>query len=216
MRRFLVFVAWMGCLAILSEQPAMAHAKKMDTEPLPPVIDTSGQAPGDSPAVAVAEAVVAEAEHHVEHELTGLEGVLAWFGRFHPLLVHFPIALLTASLIAELLFLRSARPLFDDAGRFLTHLASIASPPAALLGIFFSWSVDYCVELAQYLWAHRLFGILAALLCVIASILRETIALKHAEGRALYRLSLAAATICVLLAGYLGACLTWGPAHLMP
>ena len=57
----------------------------------------------------------AESEAHAPE--SNLPRPLAWLGKFHPPLTHFPIALLIAATAWELLFIRSGRALFEHAVR---------------------------------------------------------------------------------------------------
>src|SRR6516162_11927020 len=50
---------------------------------------------------------------------SGLGGeIIRWLGKFHPPAANFPIALLVAAALAEILFAATGRPVFDAANRF--------------------------------------------------------------------------------------------------
>ena len=57
-----------------------------------------------------------------------------WVSHFHPLIVHFPVALLTAALLAELLFRIWPTGQSDRAANFCLALGALAALPSAGLG----------------------------------------------------------------------------------
>lgn len=207
---------------LMIADPASAHeghrhaakpesAVVAETPPAIPVAPMESTAPKETASASVAPGK-GEPEKEEEHE----GGLLAWLGRLHPAVVHFPIAFLAGALLGELLFMGTGGALYDNAGRFLTHAAAVTAPVAAVLGYLFANPSEYSPKLYGYFWSHRLFGILAAILALGASALRETLVARRNKDRLLYRILLAAAAFTVLLAGYLGACCTWGPEHLIP
>ena len=60
--------------------------------------------------------------------------LVTWLGKFHPSSVSFPIALIIAALVAELLASATGRPLFDHAGRFCVWFGAIGAVVAVTLG----------------------------------------------------------------------------------
>jgi uncharacterized membrane protein len=79
---------------------------------------------------------------------------------FHPLFVHFPIALLVTALLAEILFAATRRPLADALSRWLLYLGALAAGAAALTGWLASQSVAPVHGAAHPLVEHRTFGFL--------------------------------------------------------
>ena len=59
---------------------------------------------------------------------------ITWVGRFHPSVVHFPIALLVAAAIAQLLRHAAGLERLGDTARFCTALGALGAVCAALLG----------------------------------------------------------------------------------
>lgn len=139
-------------------------------------------------------------------------GVVTFLGRLHPMVVHFPIALVIAAAAAEALGAWRPHPTFDGAGHFLAWAAAVTAPPAALLGLAYAWGTTYPPDLAPYFWWHRFAGLTAAILAASAPGVRAEARRRNARG--LYALLLAAAALAVSAAGYLGAALTFGPDHL--
>src|SRR5262249_15939263 len=81
--------------------------------------------------------------------------VLPHIGKFHILVLHFPIALPLAAALGELLAWRSLFP--SRAGRFCTWLAAIAAVPTVLLGWLFAWEGQGKGNL-DLLFAHAWLG----------------------------------------------------------
>lgn len=87
-------------------------------------------------------------------EMSMVERLMDWFGRLHPMLVHFPIAFLPAALVTAVAGRK--RPAFLAPVRFLVIAAGIVAPLAALLG-WFDGGFDYATDdwLLQF---HRWLG----------------------------------------------------------
>jgi uncharacterized membrane protein/mono/diheme cytochrome c family protein len=66
------------------------------------------------------------------------ERALRWLGKFHLLVVHFPIALLMAALAAELWAVWQRRRVPSPAVRFCLGLAAVSAVPAVALGWLFA------------------------------------------------------------------------------
>lgn len=136
----------------------------------------------------------------------------AFLGRLHPLIVHFPIALLILAGIAEAL----ARP--GDArwrprARFLLALGAPWAAVTAWLGWLAAQESHY-PTLTQVLWRHRWLGVSTAALALVALMLaprQRTVDLRRDR---LYRWLLFAVVVLVALAGHHGGILVFGPDHL--
>ena len=64
------------------------------------------------------------------HELAGTPtGWQDWLGRFHPALVHFPVALILAALVAEIVCVATRAGRYGDIARFLVNVAAWISIP---------------------------------------------------------------------------------------
>ena len=134
-------------------------------------------------------------------------------GRFHPLLVHFPIALL---LLAALLRLIEGRLAWSDTqgetsyrwSRLVLALGTVTSVASATTGWLLGNGGGYAGD--SFLWHQRL-GIAVAVAAALA------LAVGYAPGRQSRRLEamlLATAVALMLLAGHLGATLTHGEGYL--
>jgi uncharacterized membrane protein len=96
----------------------------------------AGGAPaGDAPSAQVA--APREDEDGPAPLSTALRA-LRWLGKFHLLVVHFPIALLMAAMAAELWAVWQRRRIPSPAVRFCLGLAAVSAVPAVALGWLFA------------------------------------------------------------------------------
>src|SRR5678816_1641513 len=123
-------------------------------------------------------------------------------GRMHPLLIHFPIALVIAAVAAE-------------AGAMLTHDAcwrqvSITNVRAgalfAVLAAMAGWLFAPAGDLAPspLLQWHRWVGTIAAILSVTAAVTAGGAGRNASPARVMYRLALLGAGVLVAITGHLG------------
>jgi hypothetical protein len=95
---------------------------------LAPRLGKSGQGEQEGPALAEPE--------EANPPTSFYEKLIRWLGKFHPPLVHFPIALLTAAAVAELLRLATGNPAFDAISRFCIWFGTLTAVVAGILGWF--------------------------------------------------------------------------------
>lgn len=132
---------------------------------------------------------------------------LQFIGRFHPLLVHFPIALFLLVPILEIIG-RSARFAYLRlSASFVLTLAMLAAITAAMLGWCLARSGGYSGRLIiQHMWG----GVVLSLVCWICWLLRT----RLREFGVAYSLVLALGVGLVAWTGYRGGQLSLGPNHL--
>ncbi len=139
----------------------------------------------------------------------GVPRPLAWLGKFHPLAVHFPIAMLIAAALSELLLIRTRHELFFHATRFAIWVGSLGALAAATLGWFFGG-----FRIADEEWlmtTHRWLGTSASALALIVLLLCER-AYRGSERQAL-RLALFPLAVMVAMTGFFGGALLYGIDH---
>jgi uncharacterized membrane protein len=130
---------------------------------------------------------------------------MALIGRLHPLIVHFPIALVIIAAVAE-----SGASLTRDGRWRVVAFANLrAAAVFAIAAAFAGWrlAVDPGDSNAVVEW-HRWLGVCAA-------------ATTSDEGRSpvagwIYRGALIAATVLVIVTAHLGGVLVWGADFLRP
>lgn len=136
---------------------------------------------------------------------------LAWLGKFHPALTHFPIALILAAAFAELLFIAGKNEKFRTAAQFCAILGTLSAVVTALVGWFYAgpaFGNDGSV-----LSAHRWNGTVSAVLAV--GVLWAAARDHMPPGRqAFFRVALFTLAIMVSANGYLGGRMVYGDDHL--
>jgi uncharacterized membrane protein len=136
-----------------------------------------------------------------------LERLIAWFGRMHPAIVHFPIAFFPAALITAVVGRR--RPSFAAPVQFLVVTGGILAPIAALAGWIAGMGADPEPVLTYHRWLGVVVGMLGAALGYWAW-------RRPWEDRgAGMILGLTVITIAVVIQGFLGASITHGMEHMM-
>jgi len=132
-----------------------------------------------------------------------------FIGRFHPLVVHFPIALILLVPILELAALNSRFSYLRSSAGFVLGLATLSATVAAILGWCLGRTGGYFGPLVtQHMWG----GISLAAVCWLCWILR---ARTSERGFGLiYGVALAAGVGLVTWTGYRGGQLSLGEDHL--
>lgn len=171
---------------------------------------------GHAPEQVAEEDSSAQEHDHSSHADASVHGVRAWIqwsGRLHPMWVHFPIALLLAAALAELLAVRSDNSGLAFAARYSLWLGAIGALVAAPLGWANALTVEnsYTGASASLLFYHRWSGTSTAALALIALVLSERFRRRgRATGRRAYQVALFAAAGLVVVTGHLGASLIFG------
>ena len=149
--------------------------------------------------------------------IVGIEGgkfsVVGFFGQFHPMVVHFPVALTMAAALAEALFLAFHRPTFEAAGRFLTVIAA----PAAMVTVGLGWmaeaSQQFPPEIQPFVERHETMALTTTGLLIAALAASELGRRGRPRLLLAYRLLIFAAAATVGVTGYFGGDLVYGPGH---
>ncbi len=135
-RMWLVFALLAAVLLLAAGSPADAHSdhKKTSAGQVVPASPQPGVAtvPGDPVGDHAAMAEMMERPRADRSKLTTFERLLDWFGRLHPMIVHFPIAFFPAALFTAIVGRR--RPAFAKPVQFLIVAGGILAPIAAVLG----------------------------------------------------------------------------------
>ena len=129
------------------------------------------------------------------------------FGRLHPIAAHFPIALLLMAAIAEFfLFMRPAWGL-ETTVRFLVSGGAIGAASAAVFGWFAGgWRLE---DRSETLALHRWNGTAIAAVAILATWL----AFRPGSRMAL-RFVIAVLAVALVIQGYQGGEMVFGPNHL--
>ena len=138
---------------------------------------------------------------------------MALTGRLHPLLVHFPIALILISAVAELVAVTTRFPEWHMVA--VANIRAGAAFAVAAAGAGWILASSRIVEASSALEWHRWLGGAGAVAAVAAAL--ATAELDRPPQRMwLYRIALFWAAALVAVAGHFGALLVWGADFLRP
>jgi uncharacterized membrane protein len=138
---------------------------------------------------------------------------MALTGRLHPLLVHFPIALILIAAVAELVSLKTRFPEWHAVG--VANARAGAAFAVASAGAGWLLASSRIVEASPALEWHRWLGVMAAVAAVAAALTTGDVD-RPSSQLWLYRIALFSAAACVAVAGHFGAVLVWGADFLRP
>ena len=134
------------------------------------------------------------------------------FGRFHPMLVHFPIALILVAVVMELFTIGNFRHSFRSGIRFLVILGAISAAISAGMGWLLAENEGIT---GSTLDLHRILGLVSAGLSVfLLVLLRKSELNPSTSSIKTYRLILFLTSMGIGVAGHFGASLTHGEDYL--
>ncbi len=154
-------------------------------------------------------------DHATDHGAPhGWARLLRWLGKFHPVLVHFPIALLLTAAMAELLVLMKGLSSLAIVARFCIYLGASFAVLASLLGWAAAEFARFGEEVSWVLLTHRWVGTGTAALACVTVLFAELARRKEGTRWLLwYRRALFLTAILVGVAGHFGASLIFGLGH---
>jgi uncharacterized membrane protein len=128
-------------------------------------------------------------------------------GRLHPLLVHFPIALVLCATAAELVAMATRRSMWQVLAIVQTRAGALCAVGTAAVGWLFARSSD--IDQSLTLEWHRWLAVLATLIMLTAA--AATVGAQQSPSRRrLYRALLFTSAAIIALSAHLGARLVWG------
>jgi mono/diheme cytochrome c family protein/uncharacterized membrane protein len=138
--------------------------------------------------------------------------LILWLGRFHPPAVHFPIALLTAAAVAELLRLATGKPVFDAVSRYCVWFGTVAAFGGAGLGWFLGGFhlTDDAWELTTHRWLGTSTVVCASLVLVLSEVSYHP---DRRRTRICFRVTLLLVAALVLVTGFFGGAVIFGLDH---
>jgi len=177
-------------------------------------IESGAASAGDVPASAAIMSATQTGEHVVTEgmDVPFFEHLLGWLGKFHVLVVHFPIALLVVAAVGELWSLCCGIRKPAPAVRFCVLFAAAGAAAAVTLGWLHAAFSEYADSSSQVLAFHRWTGSIAGILAVGVAILSEVEARRGVRSP-LFRVLLFAGALLVSVAGHLGGTLVFGDSY---
>jgi uncharacterized membrane protein/mono/diheme cytochrome c family protein len=157
----------------------------------------------DSPPSVQSEPGVSE-----QMEIASADRILRWLGKFHLLLLHFPIALVLAAGVGELWSVWHRNSIPSESVRFCLWLGALAALPTAVLGWLYA-AAGNGVGSPQLLTAHRWLGTTAALWLVITAVCAECDSRRGFRSKSV-RLLLLSGILMTALTAHLGGLLDRG------
>ncbi|MFA6035078.1 MAG: DUF2231 domain-containing protein [Myxococcota bacterium] len=135
-------------------------------------------------------------------------------GRFHPFMIHLPLALTVLLLLMELISSVFPRP-WVQCGMFVNVLAFLSCLPAVSTGLMRAAQLSGGKPLSPETLIHRNIAITATALILLSLIVRIS-ARDRLKGvpRLFYLLVVLAAALTIVVAGHLGGRLIFGDSYL--
>ncbi len=168
-------------------------------------------APGDLPSTLPAGHPPATAQKPEAVPAPFFKRLLGWFGKFHPLSTHFPVALLLTAVLAELFAWWMRRSEWTLFVRFLVVLGALSSIPTATLGWLANFPTVGGSQLAIIYRFHQILGTTTAMWAVVCAVL--ICSAECEEGsleRRRFRGALLLGAALVAITGFLGGALAAG------
>jgi uncharacterized membrane protein len=144
--------------------------------------------------------------------LSFFEKLIHWLGRFHPPSVHFPIALLMAATVAELLRLATGKLAFDAVSRYCLWFGTLTAVVAGILGWFLGGfrPTDASWILTTHRWLGSSTVACAGLVLLLSEVSRHP---DRRRTRMWFRVTLFVVAGLVLVTGFFGGAVVFGLAH---
>ena len=135
--------------------------------------------------------------------------LIRWLGKFHPPVVHFPIALLTAAAVAELLRLVTGKPAFDAISRFCIWFGTFTAVVAGILGWFLAGFrfTDASWAMMMHRWIGTFTVAFAVLVLVLSEMSRHPARHRTQVG---FRVTLFVVAVLVSVTGFFGGAVVFG------
>ena len=137
---------------------------------------------------------------------------MTFIGKFHPLVVHFPIALVLAAAAAELVVMATTRQAWRTVAVANIRAAAALGVVTAITGWLFALSP--LVDASPSLEWHRWVGVAAAAGAIGAALLSRRLHVSSRRSAFVYRFTLFVTALLVAITGHLGGALVWGAGFL--
>ena len=144
--------------------------------------------------------------------MENFDWILDFFGRLHPLLVHFPVGLLITAFLFELMALFGKNQKLRDGINWMIYIGTGGAIFSALFGWLLKTQEDYSGSLVDN---HQITGIATAVLATFTAIALKRSLKKQILKLTAYRFLLTVTVTMLIIAGHLGANLTHGEDYIL-
>jgi len=127
---------------------------------------------------------------------------MTFFAKLHPMLVHFPVGLLTSGVVFEIYGALRNDEVVETAGRFNIRFGFWCLFPVLLVGFLGMLSLENTEKFRGFLSSHMKFAFLTVGVFISAMLVARY--LRKPWGKVLYFLIIAVGGVCVLATGYFG------------
>jgi uncharacterized membrane protein len=127
---------------------------------------------------------------------------MVFFAKLHPLIVHFPVGLLTSGVVFEIYGALRNDEVVETAGRFNIRIGFWCLFPVLLVGFLGMISLENTEKFREFLSSHLKFAFITTGIFIVAMLVSRY--LNKPWGRILYFLIIVVGGICVLTTGYFG------------
>ena len=131
-------------------------------------------------------------------------------GKLHVVIVHFPIALASCAVLADLLWLATRKDRFRDAGIYCLVLAAISALPTIITGLILAQGEEFVGNDLSIVATHKYLGIASFVIAVLAAIVRLKCQRLEKRWLAAYCILMLALLVSISLTGYYGGMLVHG------
>ncbi|MGQ0627314.1 MAG: DUF2231 domain-containing protein [Phycisphaerales bacterium] len=145
-----------------------------------------------------------------------LAGFLRFVGRTHPIVVHFPIALLTVAALLEIIRILQRRTAVAPSAGACLVFAALGSIHAVVAGLLNDQHEPHGEGAAELIGLHKWVGIAAGVISILALLLyaRARVPAATTMRRTAYAACVIASAPLVGLAGHLGGSIVYGEDYL--
>ncbi|MGA2266327.1 MAG: DUF2231 domain-containing protein [Phycisphaerae bacterium] len=136
-------------------------------------------------------------------------------GKLHLLVLHFPIALVLAAALADVLWLWRRKTFFGEAGFYCLLVGAISAVPTMAAGLMLISTMSLSGQIAQLGEVHESLGIITTTVVLLTAGLRVALRnrLSGLWGWA-YGVLMLASVVLITLTGHYGGLLAFGPDYL--
>ena len=139
---------------------------------------------------------------------------MPFIGKLHPLLVHFPIALVLAAAASEFVVIATPRQAWRSVAVANIRAGAAMAIVTAITGWLFASSP--LVDPSPSLEWHRWVGTAGAAGAIGAALLSLRLPVPARRSAFVYRLTLFVTALLVAITGHLGGTLVWGAGFFQP